>query len=815
MKLPVKQNAMSRWPKTVCYFAVALVAGGTLLSPSAWAQQTDQAKALGWIEASQVPSAQQKQRPGLCGGYYLHEQYNPPVVLDSMEVSADQAEYLENGGVRLKGNVSALSQHMLMRANEAEINKTRTAVLAEGNVRVLQENGLLLGEKGRFNQDNEQFEVNQAQYLLYGNNFRGGADHIRQTEKNVVEIKNGSYTSCPPNDNGWQLIGQEIELDQESGFGTAKHARLELGDVPVFYWPYFKFPIDDRRHTGFLVPTLAIDSKGIENFRQPIYVNLAPNYDATLTPHWYRDRGLLMNTEFRYLLPEDHTATLQYSFLESDPEFNDKRRAFYSAKAAGLIQNNWVYRLDYTKVSDDYYFRSFSSGFDGSNTEKLDQLIETKYRSGAWTYRAALEGFQELDLDLTDAKREYYKLPQLEANGHYSNGNGLKWGAKNQTVHFSREINDGSGVAGGVASDGKITWGSDLEAQRTHLEPYISYRNDQIWGYWAAKARLGLSHYQLTDQPDSVDASQSRVIPTVSMDSGLIFERDLTAFDRFYTQTLEPRLFWVYSPEEDQTEIPLFDTSEYSFDSNQLFRDTRFSGIDRQGDLHKISLGLTSRFLDDQGAEKLKLSMGQAFYPEERSVSTSSDPNYQPDALDRRKVSPLVADVIYNPYPWASIKASGQWNTHEANFFLEKRQASLSVQHPSGASFILRHTKNYSGCAINGDCAIGVSKPFEETADLGFSTPLNEQWRLFLLGRRDIKAGDYMEQIAGLEYESCCWLVRIANHQFYSGDDVDDPDAFEDKFRIQLVLKGFGGLGQDEPYTRAAKYIPGYTPAFK
>ena len=175
MKLPVKQNAMSRWPKTVCYFAVALVAGGTLLTPSAWAQQTDQAKALGWIEANQVPSEQQKQRPGLCGGYYLHEQYNPPVVLDSMEVSADQAEYLENGGVRLKGNVSALSQHMLMRANEAEINKTRTAVLAEGNVRVLQENGLLLGEKGRFNQDNEQFEVNQAQYLLYGNNFRGGA----------------------------------------------------------------------------------------------------------------------------------------------------------------------------------------------------------------------------------------------------------------------------------------------------------------------------------------------------------------------------------------------------------------------------------------------------------------------------------------------------------------------------------------------------------------------------------------------------------------------------------------------------------------
>ena len=764
---------------------------------------------LGWIKTGS------DRNQGICGGYYLHQTMVLPENQESMEVTADQAEYQSDGSVLLTGDVRVRSQQMMMSTEEASINKARTSIETQGTLRLVQPQGLLVGSRGRFNQDSEQFEVHNAQYVLYENNFRGAAERVRHNENRVLEVTNGSYTSCPPNDNSWQLIGQDIELDHDSGFGTAKHARLELGDVPVFYWPYFKFPIDDRRHTGLLPPSASIDSKGVEEFSQPIYLNLAPNYDATLTPHWYRERGLQMNTEFRYLLQEKHSGTLHYNFLDSDPDFNDENRYFYSAESAGYIRNNWVYRLDYSKASDDYYFRSFESGFDGSNIEKLNQLIETRYHQGAWTFRGALEGFQELDPNLTDAEREYYKLPQLEANARYSDGNGLTWGANNQTARFYRSIDDGSGIAGDVDSDGVITWSSDMSAQRTHLEPYVGYRNDQVWGFWAANARLGVSHYQLTDQPDGVADSHSRIVPTVSMDSGLIFEREMAAFNQTYTQTLEPRLFWVYSPEEDQTDIPVFDTSEYLFDANQLFRDTRFSGVDRQGDLHKISLGLTSRFLDQQGREKVKLMVGQAFYPEERSVNMDSDPTVAQGSQYRRSVSPLIAEVNYNPYPWASLSASGQWNTHERGFFLEKRETKFRAQHPSGLSVLLRHTKSYTDCAINGGCAAGISEPYDETADLGFTAPINNQWRIFMLGRLDIQAGDYMEQISGLEYESCCWLLRIANHQYYSGDDVDDPDAFEDKFKIQLVLKGFGGLGRGEPFNRAAEYIPGYNPIFK
>ena len=750
-----------------------------------------------------------------CQGFYLHEAFQPPVYAGTTEITADQAEYQVDGGVSLNGNVTARSVDMQVQADQASMTEDRSLMRATGHVRVLQQNGLLLGDKGEFYPDDKRMEINNAQYLLYQNEFRGKADRIRMVRDGVIEVTDGSYTSCPPNDNSWQIISSDIELDKDSGFGTAKHARLELSDVPVFYWPYLKFPIDDRRHTGLLWPELSLDNKGLEEYKQPIYLNLASNYDATLAPHWFRDRGVLMNTEFRYLLPEKHMGQIQYSFLNRDSEFNNEDRDLFAAQAQGYIAPGWSYYLDYGKASDDYYFRSFESGFDNTNTEKLDQLFETRYYHGAWSFRAALQGFQELNPALTDAQREYYKLPELEANYRAGirpgRGSGLSWGSNNQTVTFRRDIDDGSGSRGSVADDGTVVWGSELETQRTYLEPYIGFRQESVSGFWSINARAGLSAYKLSNQPQGIDSSQQRVIPVVTADSGLIFDRTMTAFGQSYTQTLEPRLFWTWSPKEEQTDIPLFDTDEYRFDSHQLFRDTRFTGNDRQGDLHKISLGLTSRFIDDEsGREKLSFMIGQAFYPEDRSVTTSSDPNEVLDYQHTRSVSPLVTEARYSPFDWLTMSASYLMNTDRSTFSTERREERFSIRHPSGISFQLRHSKHYTDCDISGTCGVGDDR-YEETADLGFAAPLNDQWRMFIIARRDLEARRYMERVAGLEYESCCWMLRIANHEYYSGDDFDNPNAQEEKFLIQLVLKGFGAVGQGAAYQRAQEFIPGYT----
>ncbi|MDX1399305.1 MAG: LPS assembly protein LptD, partial [Oceanospirillum sp.] len=389
-------------------------------------------------------------------------------------------------------------------------------------------------------------------------------------------------------------------------------------------------------------------------------------------------------------------------------------------------------------------------------------------------------------------------------------------GSRNQTVWFERDILDGSDFDGSVNSTtGAINWGSALTAQRTHLEPFAQYRASTLWGYSQLDLRAAYSQYSLSGQPDEVSDSKQRLIPTLALDSGLFFERDMSAFGQNYVQTLEPRVKVVYAPTEKQHDIPVFDSSEYAFDRNQLYRDSRFSGVDRQGDLQKLALGVTSRFINDgSGREVLNLSLGQALYAQERTVTLSTNPQYEPDYQHSRLVSPLVAAVGYYPLDWLTVDLSTQWNTDKAFFFMEKRETKVTGTHPSGLAFLLRHTKNYTGCILNQDCSDTQDITYTETADLGLIAPINENWKAFGVIRRDIEAGRHLERIAGIEYESCCWAIRLARHQYYVGDDYDNPDAFDNNVRLELLLKGFGGIGQEEPYERAAEFIPGFRSSY-
>lgn len=797
--------------------AVGFTVLATGLTPQVLAADAPPQRAnyyMDWVPFDQLTAEEKRVTRGVCSGAYRHPDSKPAGI--GNEITARQAQYDADGQVLLKGDVLADTPNGILQADEATLSQDRSQIEATGNLRVRQPTSLVYGQSGLLNNQTQTFDIQNAEYLIFQNNFRGKARRIQRTEDGLVVVKQGSYTSCDPTDNSWQLVGSEIELDNESGFGTAIHARLEIADIPVFYWPYLKFPIDDRRHTGLLTPSFAIDEEGLDHFKQPLYLNIAPNYDATLTPHWYRERGTHMGTEWRYLFPNDHYGMITYDFMESDPLYEDKKRELFAYEAKGtLLSPNWVYRVDYSKASDDDYFRAFEANFADANTEKLDQLAETQYRQGNWHYVARVQGFQELDPGLKDAQREYYKLPELQANYSQANGNAT-WGSRNQTVWFKRDILDGSDYQGTVnSSTGAITWGSDLQAQRTHLEPFVSYRASRLWGFSQLDLRAAYSQYALQGQPDSLADSQTRLVPTVALDSGLYFERETSAFGQNYIQTLEPRIKAVYAPTLDQHDIPVFDSAEYAFDRNQLFRDSRFSGIDRQGDLKKIALGVTTRFIDEQsGAEKLNLSLGQALYAEERTVTLSTNPQYQPDYQHSRLVSPLVASASYYPTPWLTLDASTQWNTDKAFFFLEKRETKLTGTHPNGLSFLLRHTKNYTGCSLNYNCPEDSEKTYEETADLGIIAPLADQWKVFAVARRDLIDGEYLERIAGVEYESCCWAVRVARHQFYVGDDYDNPDAFDNNVRVEFVLKGFGGIGQKEPYERAAEFIPGFRSEF-
>lgn len=768
--------------------------------------QADAGKAyfLDWVPKAELNAQEADALPSFCAGAYRPQQFVRPEG-QSTQITADSADYLADGSIHLVGKVQILSQDMSLHAEEAVVSADRSRIEATRYVTLRQDGVVVQGEKGVFNLKDEQFEILNPSYALPGDGMRGAASTIRQTGPGEVAIEGGSYTSCAPGDQSWRLVGSDIELDQESGFGTAVHARLELAEIPVFYWPYFRFPIDDRRHTGLLMPSLSVGSDGLEEFEQPLYLNLAPNADATLSPRWYRDRGVLLNSEFRWLMSENHYGEVASSYFDNDPDFGDDRQLTHLLMQ-GTPADRWRYRVDYSEASDDYFLTDFEAGFTAANTSELLQLAEAEGRYDNWQLIARVQGYQQLDPDLADEDKVYYKLPELQANGRWQS-QGLTYGVNTQWVAFSRDINNP--VAGSVTS-GAVDWGTALEANRYHLEPYASYREDTLWGFWQLQGRLMQTGYQLQDQPTGVSDSTQRLIPVVSAEGGLYFERELQLFEQDYVQTLEPRLFFTASPTEEQVDNPVFDTAEYAFDINQLYRDTRFSGVDRAGDLIKTTLGVTSRFIADQsGRERLTLNAGQAFYAKDRTVTTSSDPNEAISYFHSRDSSPLIMEALWQPLDAFTAKISRQWDYNKNR--MERQEQQVTAKFPGGSTLMLRHYRSMSNCSLLGNCE-SDDETYTEVADLGVLYPLTDQWRTFFAHKQDLKNDTRLEQIAGVEYESCCWLVRFARHSWQTSSTTSTSD---DSIGVQLVLKGFGGIGQKSSFAQMEDYIPGYTPISK
>ena len=781
-----------------CVLALSLFSEGVL------AADTDSSYFLDWVPRNELSPEEQSSLPSFCAGSYRPVPYLQPEG-DATQITAESADYLADGSIHLRGKVKIISPEISLQAEEAKVSSDRSRIEAINYV-TLRQNGVVVhGDEGKFNLNDDQFEIVNPEYALPSDGMRGKASTIIQTAPGEVVISDGSYTSCSPGDNSWRLVGSDIELDQQSGFGTAIHARLELADIPVFYWPYFRFPIDDRRHTGLLMPSLSVGSEGLEEYEQPLYLNLAPNADATLSPRWYRDRGVLLNSEFRLLATENHYGEVSNSFFENDPDFGDDRQLTHLL-LRGKPADRWRYRVDYSESSDDYFLNDFEAGFTAANTSELLQLAEAEGRYDNWQLLARVQGYQQLNPNLNDKDKVFYKLPELQANGRWRNS-GLTYGVNSQWVAFRRDINN---PVNGSVTNGAVDWGTSFQANRYHLEPFAEYREDALWGYWLIKGRLMQTGYQLDDQPAGLSDSTQRMIPVVTADGVLYFEREMQLFENDYIQTLEPRLFFTASPTEEQVENPVFDTSEYAFDINQLYRDTRFSGVDRAGDLIKTSLGVTSRFISNEnGRELLTLNAGQAFYAKDRTVTTSSDPNEATNYFRSRESSPLILQALWQPTERLMAKLTRQWDYNKDR--LERQDQQVTALLPGGATMMVRHTRALSNCTLLGNCDAD-DETYSEVADLGVLYPFNDQWRTFYAQKQDLKNDIRLEQITGVEYESCCWLVRFARHQWQTSSSTSTSD---DSIGIQLVLKGFGGIGQKSSFAQMEEYVPGYTPMTK
>ncbi len=739
---------------------------------------------LDWFSASELEKIPPAQRPalnGVCEGAYLApvigdpgKQQNPKNA--PIEATADYYQTDNDGTISLSGDVIIQQGNRQLESDLIQINQHTRETRLNGHVRIRQEGMLMVGEKADVNLNSKSLSLENAEYVVHESRIRGNAAHIYNEDQNILIFKKSSYTTCAPDSNAWLFQADTIRLNQGSGWGTAKHAVIRVKDVPVFYFPWLMFPIDDRRQTGFLFPSFGSDNENGTQITQPYYINLAPDFDATLTPRHMTRRGTQLEGEFRYLTAYGE-GELGVAYLPSDDAFNDESRELNLWQHSGYFAKRWSANVDYQRVSDDDYFEDLATGLNAKSQTHLNQSAGIGYSTANWHINLRVQAYQTLDKFITDDNLPYRKVPQFTLNGDWGIGKdtGFRFIWNSEAVHFEHPEDDYNGIT---------------EANRITLAPGIEYQYRQPWVQITPRLTLIHSDYDLTSDTANNSLHEDQTLYTASLDTRLFFERQLTlgatGNSKSYTQTLEPRFFYLYTPFKQQNHRQTFDTGRINFDYYQLFRENRFTGADRYGDANQISLGLTTRLLDNEtGQERFRASMGQIFYLQDRKVQLGAT-----DSIEDHRRSAWVGQAQWhiNQHWW--LRSDLQWNETVNN--IDKTSASLHYRNNNGALFNLGYRYLDSG-AVNFSNVEKIKQ-----SDLSFVWPVKPRWSLVGRWEYDLEYDRSFENLIGVEYDSCCWRVRLVNRR-YLREDNDDPLKVEPQRGIflQFQLKGLGGVGTE------------------
>lgn len=803
------------------------------------ATQTADFSELDWVPRDQLTEAQQAAIAPYCSGDYIEppragRDDNTPFDQLPVYASADSSSFEQrNQTGTLQGDVLLQQGRLQAQANQASFDQANNLVRLNGDVRLRDQGVLVLGDRAQMQIDSGETRIEQVRYVVHDANARGSAEKLMRRDDAVIVMTDGSYTTCDPGRNTWSLHSDDIELDQEKGWGEAKHVTLKVKDVPVFYTPYIYFPLDDRRQTGLLPPSLSNSTDNGTELVTPYYINIAPNYDATLYPRLMSKRGLQMEGEFRYMQP-GHEGQVSASFLD-DREFDDNRW-MYGWEHMGGLQSRWTTEVEYFDISDPFYFQNLNSSLDARSDTYVNQRGAVTYRGNGWQFEAAVHAYE---LATITSVTPYERLPQLRLDGgHWLGDSGLKFDYRAEYAYFDRDLGRGF-LEGedGVHFDafGPI-WTPDenlvglqrATGHRVSLSPRLSYPMQNSWGYFTPAARVQSTYYDLdfderqhrdatgTADPlyfdyDNADTNPSSTIPVASLDAGLYFDRDTSWFGRDLRQTLEPRAFYLYAPNRDQDDQPLFDTNENTFSYNSLFRDDRFSGNDRVGDANQLALGVTSRALESNGVERARASFGQILYFEDQRVQLLNTEGQRREE-DDNSTSAYAAEFMYRVSNAWKLRGDVLWDPEENN----NNAGSLLVNYQPeprkviNAGYRFRNETNTFN-ALTGQFNEDENRRIDQS-DLSFIWPLNPQWSMIGRWQHDFAGDRTLEAFGGLEYDSCCWKFRFINRYWVDYNEFESVTHDEGNRGIflQVVLKGLGSVTGNRVDSLLDEGIPGY-----
>ena len=702
------------------------------------------------------------------------QKQSPEISQGSIEIEGDSLETLLDRKMKAKGNAILKKGNKTIKAEVIEYDEVSEKLITTGNTNIDLESMSLRGSKLTLKLSDETGSMEDASFNFKRGDkeeksvikngtvitkrsydFRGDAKAIFFEGENKKRLQSGRVTTCEADSDDWYLKSSNMEVNTKTDRVNASNAVVEFKGLPVLYTPYINFSLNKNRKSGFLATTVGTTTKSGFDLQIPYYFNISPNMDATLTARYLGKRGPQADGEFRYM-EENYSGKNQIQFMKHDEESAKDNRYFVKLEHQHKFNNGWSASYNYQKVSDDTYFSDLATMIQVTSVVNLPQRANINYAGDTWKFNALTEKYQTL----TDASNSpYQRLPQLDLSGRKDLDSYIL-DFKSQWAYFDR--------------DEKFNYESNQKAtgSRLSITPSISVPFAETYGYIKPKLSANLRSYNLNNS--SVD-NKDIFTPIVSIDSGMYFDRTVNLLNQNFTNTLEPRLFYVYIPYKDQSALPNFDTGLADLNMQTLFSENQYNGQDRINDANQLTASVTSKFIDKNGKERLSGILAQRYYFEDRKIfgtelsakkansdifmggtarlanSLNLDAMFQYDP-DSSKLLRSTLSSRYNPEPGKILNLSYRMIENVSDSIQDLKVFNAAGQWPLGNRFYSIARYNY-----------------------------------------DLKTSKTIEVLGGVEYDGGCWVARTIF------DRISLPTSPEPNytFFMQLELNGLGTIGSD------------------
>jgi LPS-assembly protein len=690
-----------------------------------------------------------------------------------INIGAEQMTGRPDRQINLNRDVEMVRGDTTIKADKAEYRIIQDEVEATGHVWMKRLQDRYTGDKVMMNMDSGKGFVDNPTYLFGRNGGRGKAERIDFLSDDQALVTDGTYSTCEALDPDWYVKASTLDLDSGRDVGTMRGGVVYFKGVPILGAPLMSFPLSGERKSGVLPPTVGFTSTGGMEVTVPYYFNIAPNRDLTVYPRYIARRGLLLGLDGRYL-GESYTGELQVEGIQD--QVTGTSRYSISSRHSQTLAPDLAFSWNINKASDDDYPSDFSNSVTASSQRLLARDVSLSYSGEYWNAIARVSKYQLLQDVNSPIQKPYDRVPQLTLNGWRQDVAGFDLNVSSEVTRFENTYTAGS-------SAGTQMVGGD----RAYVVPSISYPVIGPGFFITPKASLDATSYRLNNVSAGQPTDITRVVPTYSLDSGLTFEREETIFGRQMTQTLEPRLFYVRTPYRDQSQIPNFDTGLADFNFAQIFSENRFVGHDRISDANQLTTALTSRFIEENGLERLRLAVAQRFY--------MSDPRVTLDTTDGTRATLIgsKSDLLMSIGGQITSKLSLDNTVQYSESLKQLVRANFGVRWQPAPKQVLNLA--YRVDRTNGEI---------KQVDVSGQWPVSQRWYAVSRINYSIPDKTVAEGLLGMEYKADCWVLRVVGQRIPTSSAKASTSFF-----IQLELNGLSRIGSN-PLDALSSSIPGY-----